>query len=242
MYFLRDARILNLARMRFNCNTFVTGTGFLFSNSVATMYGGWPFHCLTEDGEFTMENCVRKIKTGYCHDAIFYDEQAVDIKTSWYQQLRWCKGGLQIFAKYLGSLIKGIFSPRFLTNFDMAMCLTAAYALSLAAVVINVIGGTIYMILDPTRIWQILGTMMLMGVVAYVGLLIFSLFATASEWKRIRATAAKKIFYAFTFPLFIFSFIPAAAVAIFKKVEWKQIRHSGEVTTADSNEKTDENT
>jgi hypothetical protein len=40
----------------------------------------------------------------------------------------------------------------------------------------------------------------------------------------------------------MFSFIPAAAVAIFKKVEWKQIRHSGEVTTADSNEKTDENT
>ena len=233
MYFLRDARILNLARMRMGCNTFVTGTGFLFSNEVASMYGGWPFHCLTEDGEFTMENCVRGVKTGYCHDAIFYDEQAVDLKTSWYQQLRWCKGGLQIFSKYLGSLIKGMFSRRFLTNFDMAMCLTAAYALSLIAVVINVVGCTIHIISDPARWWQILVPAMLMGIVAYFGLLIFSLFATASEWKRIRAGAFKKIFYAFTFPLFIFSFIPAAAVAIFKKVEWKQIRHSGEVTTGD---------
>ena len=38
------------------------------------------------------------------------------------------------------------------------------------------------------------------------------------------------------FPLFIFSFIPAAAVALFKKVEWKPVRHSGEVTTGDIKE------
>ena len=242
MYFLRDARILNMARMRLNCNTFVTGTGFLFSNEVANMNGGWPFHCLTEDGEFTMENCVKKVKTGYCHDAIFYDEQAVDVKTSWYQKLRWCKGGLQIFAKYLGSLVKGFFSKRFLTNFDMAMCLTAAYALSLIAVAANVIGGIVYIILDPTRIWQILMPMLLIALGAYLALLIFSLFATVSEWDRIRATAPKKIFYAFTFPLFIFSFIPAAAVALFKRVEWKPVRHSGEVTNSEKTEQTQENT
>ena len=236
MYFLRDARILNLARMRLNCNTFVTGTGFLFSNEIAKANGGWPFHCLTEDGEFTLDNCVKNVKTGYCHDAIFYDEQAVDSKTSWYQKLRWCKGGLQIFAKYLGSLIKGIFSRRLLTNFDMAMCLTAAYALSLIAVVVNVVGATVYIILDPASFWHILNPMIIMVLVAYVGLFIFSAFATVSEWKRIRASGFKKILYAFTFPLFIFSFIPAAAVALFKKVEWKQIRHSGEVTTGDTEE------
>ena len=39
---------------------------------------------------------------------------------------------------------------------------------------------------------------------------------------------AIKILYIFTFPLFIFSFIPAAFVALFKKVEWKAISHSGE--------------
>ena len=239
MYFLRDARILNLARMRLNCNTFVTGTGFLFSNEVAKANGGWPFHCLTEDGEFTMENCVKNVKTGYCHDAVFYDEQAVDIKTSWYQKLRWCKGGLQIFAKYLGSLIKGIFSKRCLTNFDMAMCLTAAYALSLAAVVINVVGGAITLILDFTQLWYVINPMVVVVGGAYLGLFIFSAFATVSEWKRIRANGFKKIFYAFTFPLFIFSFIPAAAVALFKKVEWKQIRHSGEVTASGADENTD---
>jgi cellulose synthase/poly-beta-1,6-N-acetylglucosamine synthase-like glycosyltransferase len=240
MYFLRDARILNLARMRLNCNTFVTGTGFLFSNEIAKANGGWPFHCLTEDGEFTMDNCVKGVKTGYCHDAIFYDEQAVDIKTSWYQQLRWCKGGLQIFRKYLGRLIRGIFSRRLLTSFDMAMCLTAAYALSLAAVVINVVGGAITLILDPTQLWAVINPMVVVVLGAYLALFVFSAFATVSEWKRIRASAFKKILYTFTFPLFIFSFIPAAAVALFKKVEWKPVRHSGETTEGDV--KTEEST
>ena len=230
MYFLRDARILNMARMRLNCNTFVTGTGFLFSNAVATANGGWPFHCLTEDGEFTMDNCVKKIKTGYCHDAIFYDEQAVDIKNSWYQKLRWCKGGLQIFSKYLGSLIKGIFSRRCLTSFDMAMCLTAAYALSLIAVLVNVIGGAITLILDISQLWHVLIPMGIVVVGAYLALFVFSAFATVSEWKRIRASGFKKVLYCFTFPIFIFTFIPAAAVALFKKVEWKPVRHSGETT------------
>ncbi|MBQ7356553.1 MAG: glycosyltransferase family 2 protein [Clostridia bacterium] len=234
MYFLRDARILNLARMRLNCNTFVTGTGFLFSNEVAKANGGWPFHCLTEDGEFTMDNCVKKVKTGYCHDAVFYDEQAVDRKNSWYQKLRWCKGGLQIFSKYLGSLIKGIFSRRLLTNFDMAMCLTAAYALSLIAVVVNVVGFAVYMIIDITQFWNVAIPMLVVVAGAYLALFVFSAFATVSEWKRIRASAFKKILYAFTFPLFIFSFIPAAAVALFKKVEWKPVRHSGEVTSGDA--------
>ena len=54
---------------------------------------------------------------------------------------------------------------------------------------------------------------------AYLALFVFSLFVTISDWKRIRASATKKILYMFTFPLFIFSFIPAAFVAIFKKVE-----------------------
>ena len=100
MYFLRDARVLNLARVRIGGNTFIAGTGFLFSNEICKRYGGWPFHTLTEDGEFTLHNAVNDAKSGYCNSAMFYDEQAVDRKTSWNQKLRWCKGGLQIFRKY----------------------------------------------------------------------------------------------------------------------------------------------
>lgn len=226
MYFIRDARILNLARMRLGLNTFISGTGFLFSREICHRYGGWPFHCLTEDGEFTMHNAVHNAKCGYCNDAMFYDEQATKLKDSWNQQLRWCKGGLQIFKKYLSKLLRGIFSKRFLTCLDMATCLTPAYILSMTAVVVNVVSFVVLTIFGEDPI-KLLLSMMWMMVVAYFGMLTFSLAITISEWKKLRGSAPKKILYIFTFPLFIFTFIPAAFVAIFKKVEWKAISHEG---------------
>ena len=70
----------------------------------------------------------------------------------------------------------------------------------------------------------------------YLSLFPFGLFVTISDWKRIKAHPVKKIIYIFTFPVFIFSFIPPAAVALFKKVEWKQIKHGG-TATADKTDK-----
>ncbi len=233
MYFIRDSRILNLARMRIGSNTFVAGTGFLFSRELCKKYGGWPFHCLTEDGEFTMHNAVNGARTGYCNSAMFYDEQATKIKDSWNQQLRWCKGGLQIFRKYLPQLIKGIFSRRCLSCFDMTMCLTPAYVLSIVAVVVNVISFVILAILGNNVIDMLLN-MWWMGLAAYFGLLLFSFAVTISDWKVLRGSAGKKILYIFTFPLFIFTFIPAAFVALFKKVEWKAISHEGKDTPAEN--------
>ena len=234
MYFLRDSRVLNLARMRIGSNTFVAGTGFLFSHKIAKEYGGWPFHCLTEDGEFTMHNAVHGTKCGYCNSAMFYDEQAVKVKDSWNQQLRWCKGGLQIFKKYLPQLIKGIFSKRIISCFDMTMCLTPAYVLSMTAVAVNTISFIILIALGNNPV-QLLVSMGWMLAFAYLGLVMFSFAVTVSEWKHLRARAGKKILYIFTFPLFIFTFIPAAFVALFKKVEWKEIHHGGDEASAKNN-------
>lgn len=229
MYFLRDARVLNHARKKVGTNTFVSGTGFLFSRKIAEANGGWPFHSLTEDGEFTLNNAVTGVKCAYCHDAIFYDEQATDVKTSWNQKLRWCKGGLQIFKMYFRRLMKGIFLKRSLSSFDMVMCLAPAYVLSLLAVCVNTVGISVLLLMGEEPIPLFLSALIAIGV-GYFSLLMFSIFVTASEWKRIKAGAFKKILYVFTFPIFIFSFIPPAAVALFKKVEWKQIRHTGETT------------
>jgi len=241
MYFLRDARIMNMARMKINSNTFIAGTGFLFSRELCKRYGGWPFHTLTEDGEFTLHNAVNGAKTGYNNDAIFYDEQAVDLKTSWNQKLRWCKGGLQIFRKYLGKLFRGLFSKRALACFDMSMCLAPAYFLSVIAVVVNAVGYVGMLIEDfsMNTVYNILTQLAVMIPLLYAVLLVFAVLVTVTDWKRLRASSFKKILYMFTFPLFIFTFIPAAFVAIFKKVEWKQIAHSG-AKSADQKDETKE--
>ena len=57
-------------------------------------------------------------------------------------------------------------------------------------------------------------------------LLFFAVVTTITEWKRINTTAPKKILYTVTFPLFIFTYIPLAIVALFLKIEWKPIAHT----------------
>ena len=224
MYFLRDARVLNLARTYLGCNNYVTGTGFLFSSALCRKYGGWPFHTLTEDGEFTMHNEINRAKCAYCHDAIFYDEQAVGFKVSWNQRRRWCGGGLQIFKIYLPRLVRAVFSKRFLSAFDTISSLASAYFISTLAVVVNVVASVILLALGTPPL-ELLSVIIPGVLFAYFALTLFSTAITISDWHRIRGSAAKKIFYIFTFPLFLFSFIPPALVTLVKPAQWKTIQH-----------------
>ena len=241
MWFIRDSRIMNRARLKIGSCTFVSGTGFLFSASLCKHYGGWPFHTLTEDGEFTSANAVGRVRTAYCETAEFYDEQPVGFIQSWKQRLRWCKGGLQIFKIYLGKLMRGIFTGGGIACFDIAMSLAPAYLLSVLAVLVNIVGFSLMPFFGTYEGFIVSLTKICIGVgTAYLMLFVFSLAATISEWRKIHASPFKKILYMFTFPLFIFSFIPIAFIALFKRVEWAPIAHDGTATLSDMHEGEDE--
>ena len=60
----------------------------------------------------------------------------------------------------------------------------------------------------------------------YAVLFVIGLITVITEWKEIRCSGVKKILYSFTFHLFMFTYIPIAIAAIFKKVEWTPIAHS----------------
>lgn len=60
----------------------------------------------------------------------------------------------------------------------------------------------------------------------YLTLFTVGLITTATEWKYIDATPARKLFSVFTFPVFMFTYIPVSFAALFMKVEWKPIRHT----------------
>ena len=220
MYFLRDATIMNRARAKLGYNTCVTGTGFLFSNRLARENDGWPFHTLTEDGEFTLNNACKGVSTSYAHNAIFYDEQPETRVDSWNQRVRWCKGGLQIFRLYILKLVGEMLSRRFLSLFDMINFLFCAYFTAVTATVANLIAVPVALAsgADPL---QVLVLFLAMGGFVYVALSSFSIAITVSDWERIPGKPWKKVLYALTFPAFIFSFTLPAFAAIFKKkVEW----------------------
>jgi len=238
MCFMRDLILLNRARMSIGGCTFVAGTGFMFSREILQKIGGgWPFHTLVEDGEFTTYNAINGTKMGYCDTARFYDDQPAKFGQSWNQRLRWCKGYLQVLGKYGGGLFKGIFSRNFLSCFDMTMCIGPAYFLSILAVLLNVVGSVVALCFGTPPLSVLLGMVTSIGG-AYGALWIFGLVLTISEWRHLKASAFKKILYMFTFPLFMFTFIPIAFVALFKReVEWKPIVHEATVSMDDLQEK-----
>ena len=224
LWFLRESKYLNGSRMRIGACPQVSGTGFLFSNNVKKHNGGWPFHTLTEDYEFTCASVIDGMKFGYCETAQFYDEQVSGWNQSWRQRIRWVKGGLQGWVKYGVGLFKSLFSKKFIASYDMLMSFAPAFVISLASVVVNAVGAVVQ-VATGTPFLHVLISMSSMLVGAYLILLTQSVITVATEWKYLHTTKAKKILAIFTFPIYIITFIPIAAVAIFKKVEWKAISH-----------------
>jgi len=224
LWFIREAKYLNGSRMRIGACPQVSGTGFLFSNSIKKENGGWPYHTLTEDYEFTCDSVVKGKKFGYCEQARFYDDQVTGFMQSWHQKKRWVKGGLQAFVKYWRGLVGGIFSRKFWACYDMTMSFAPAFLIALSAVLVNIVGA-IVLIATGGGVLDTLIPMAKMVLGAYLILFLQSAVCTATEWKHIHAHPFKKILYAFTFPLFIFSFIPCCFAALFSKVEWKPIQH-----------------
>lgn len=223
LWFLRESRYLNHARFLLGTSCAVSGTGFLFSRQVLEETGPWPFHLLTEDIQFSVDQVTRGRKIAFCPDAVLYDEQPTTFRQSWNQRLRWSKGYLQVFRGYGAKLLRGAAGGSF-SCYDMAAAIMPAFVLSAAAIVCNVTAAVLGAIrgADLTiALWSV-GQMLLN---MYLTLFILGAITTVTEWRRIHTKAVKKVIYAFTFPLFMFTYIPISFAAIFCKGEWKPIEH-----------------
>ena len=224
LWFMREAKYVNNSRMLLGTSCAVSGTGFLFHRDILARYGGWKFFLLTEDIEFTVSNILADEKIGYCGSAVFYDEQPTSFRQSWRQRMRWAKGFLQVFRKYGASLLRKIFRGGSFACYDMTMTLFPAILLTIASVLVNLasLAMGFWSARHVAEVVQSLGETLL-G--AYVLLFFIGALTTISEWKQIHCKASCKILYLFTFPLFMFTYIPISLVALFRRVEWTPIRH-----------------
>ena len=223
LWFLRESRYLNHARFLLGTSCAVSGTGFLFSRQVLEETGPWPFHLLTEDIQFSVDQVTRGRKIAFCPDAVLYDEQPTTFRQSWNQRLRWSKGYLQVFRGYGAKLLRGAARGSF-SCYDMAAAIMPAFVLSATAIVCNVtaaILGAVHGEDLTIALWSV-GQMLLN---MYLTLFILGAITTVTEWRRIHTKAVKKVIYAFTFPLFMFTYIPISFAALFSKGEWKPIEH-----------------
>ena len=232
IWFLREARFLNFPRTLLGTNCHVSGTGFLVSARVIEDNGGWPFHLLTEDIQFSVDCAIQGKRIGYCDKAVVYDEQPTTFRQSWDQRLRWSKGFYQVDREYTLPLLKGCFRRGRLGTscYDMFVTVAPGMLLTLLMILFN---GVILAacLTQPaylaTRI--IHETVGFMGSAVwnfYVGLLFYGLITVLSEWRHIDAAPVQKLGYVLAFPIFMFTYIPISIAALVQKVEWKPIYHT----------------
>lgn len=233
LWFLREAKFLNNPRYTLGTSCAVSGTGFLIHRDIINRNGGWKHFLLTEDIEFTIDSILHGEKIGYCHDAVLYDEQPTKFSQSWSQRMRWAKGYLQVFMNYGGKMLKGIFKKRGFACFDMTMNIMPAVVFTVLGLIINaamliisIVTGNFTINLLLTALLQLLSS-------AYVLMFVIGLITALSEWKNIHCSTGRKILSIFTFPIFMISYVPIAIAAFFKKVEWKQIEHTVDLSIND---------
>lgn len=116
LHWLRTIRNEHRARSLFRLATRIQGTGFLFANEL--IRDGWNYISLTEDRAFCADAVANGYTISYNHEAEFYDEQPVDIKTAMRQRIRWAKGHLQALAETGPKLLSHIFVTHGMANRD----------------------------------------------------------------------------------------------------------------------------
>lgn len=232
VWFLREAKFLNQARLTLNTSSAVSGTGFFIADSVLRKAGGWKWHLLTEDIEFSASSITDGIRIAYCPTAVLYDEQPTTFRDSWNQRSRWAKGFYQVFAHYAVGLVRGIFTNkpgyRF-ACYDMLMTIAPGMLLSIISIIFNAVivalsvtGIVSFGVAVASSLSSIF--FCLFNYVMFM--FVFGVLTTFVEWDHIRASKPRKILSMFTFPFFMLTYIPIALVALVKKTTWKPIKHT----------------
>lgn len=224
LWFLRESYYLQNSRFLLGHSACVSGTGFMFSDRVYRKTGGWNFHLLTEDIEFSAWCITNNIKIAYCNTAHFYDEQPTDFFRSRKQRLRWAKGNFQVLGKYKSKLAKGAAGGSF-SCLDMMLNIMPAVILTIAGTLLNIISCTLGVLagrdMAPVALSIVKTFFNAYGMFFAMGLL-----TVISQWRHIHTTAFKKIFYTFTFPLFMMTYVPISLAAVFADVTWRPIAHT----------------
>lgn len=229
LWFLREAKFLNNARMMLGTSCAISGSGWMVAVPIIRGMHGWRFHSLTEDIQFSTFCCAHDIQIGYA-PAEFFDEQPVTFKASWTQRMRWTKGFYQVFFSYVKNLLCSIGHRRF-AAYDMLMTVAPGMILTLLSFFINfgylIVGYVSHgFIATSAELAMCIASLVITFLSMYVTFFILGVITTLSERKHIHAKKQWRIISnLFTFPLFMMTYIPITVAALFKKVEWVPTKH-----------------
>ena len=235
IWFLREARFLNNARMMCGTSCAVSGSGYLVSAKLVEGMHGWDFHTLTEDIQFTTFCAVHGVRIGYA-PAEFFDEQPVTLKASIKQRMRWTKGFYQVLFTYGGQLLTSIRRYHRFAAYDMLMVVGPAMLISLVCLLANVtfiaVGYLSHGFLaTDAELTMCIGSVVMMLGYMYATFFFMGFITTVAERRHIHCKQTWRVVAnLFTFPLFMFTYIPLTVAALFLKVDWVPTPHDVSVS------------
>ncbi len=232
LYFLRESEYMNRPRDYLGVSCVVAGTGFLFADALLREIGGWNYHLLSEDTEFTVDMLLRGEPIAYCGDAVLYDEQPTSLSQSVRQRSRWIKGYFQaIFSRgdFMGKLDRmGRFS-----RYDLVMNSLPIGVLALLTMLLNAAMFIACIVMAPWELKNLCLSVLAGTASAYGAAFVVGLLVLITEHKKIRCPMGKQILYAFTFPIFGATYLFAVLLALFGRGGWTPIRHTVALSISD---------
>ena len=216
----------------------VSGSGYLISAKIVEGMRGWQFHSLTEDIQFSTFCAVHGVRIAYA-PAEFFDEQPVTFAASWRQRMRWTKGFYQVFFTYGGRLVKTLFTRRHFAAYDMLMTVAPGNLITLISILANgaflVVGLLSHGFLaTDAELESCFESIIMTLFTLYQTYFVLGLLTTVFEYKHIHCPQRWRIVLnLFTFPIFMFTYIPLIVAALFLKVDWVPTPHSLALTLDD---------
>lgn len=249
LHWLRTVRNEHRAKSVFRLASRIQGTGFLMSHEI--IENGWNYTSLTEDRALSADAVVNGYRISFNNNAIFYDEQPVDIKTAMRQRIRWAKGHLQALVESGGKLFVNIFVlPK--QNRKQPFGEQILNRIMSYDMLTTIFPRSLYTVLKRVVVYALKISLLVIGAAkfgAYYTLTCATLYWTLKTWVTSMITAAyvfiaensrikpikwyKKVWFCFTFPLFDLIGKLSLVIALFTKVEWKPIPHNAAVSISE---------
>lgn len=234
IFFYYEMLMLHRSRASLNMGTAISGTGFLIDRSVMEFYGGWIFHTLIEDVEFSLNCAVDNIKIAFCEDAVFYDEQPSTAKDSFVQRMRWCKGLKESFFKYTKKILSKKNAHFNQLVFELLIQIAPVTNIPICWAIINVIYGIVFTCLGFIEVQVFLNYILICLITIFVILILnfwFISFSVIIKYNKIiKSSKTKKFVGAVLYPLFMLMYLPISIVAQLKNVEWVPTPHKENIS------------
>ena len=220
-YYLQNF-FFNKARMKIGRSSAINGTGFMIDKTVVAE--NFDPKTLTEDVELSIVCAIRGIKIAYVEEAITYDEQPIDFKTSWHQRKRWSLGMMQCGRLYRGKLIRKFFRSGDLSCIDKFM-FTFGPSMQVLSFLLNVV--VIIFKYTGVELHPLYIKFFSLGLVGFAITYVIGVLINAFVVGFYRRNILKSMHGILLFGVFIATWIPINIVCLFKKNEkWVPVKHT----------------